>query len=192
MKGTEDAILVRRVLSGEREAYALLVERHGSAVRNLAWRMTGSPDEAGDLAQEIFLRAYSSLAGYDLKRPFFSWLYTLALNLIRSHLRARKRDFLAKAKELNEELGKAALAGEDVQGPEGRLEALQDAVLVRKGVLALPDKLREALVLRFYMDLSFEETAQVLRVSVSAAKMRVYRGLDRLRELIGQAEINNS
>lgn len=188
MKGSEDAILVRRVLKGEREAYGLLVERHGAAVKNLAWRLTGNQDEAGDLAQEVFLRAYSRLAGFDLERPFFSWLYALALNLIRSHLRARKRDLLARAKELHEESGSAIQVDDGGQEPEVRLQSLQDAALVRGKVLALPEKLREALVLRFYMDLSFEETAQVLRISLSAAKMRVYRGLERLRELMAGNE----
>jgi RNA polymerase sigma-70 factor (ECF subfamily) len=78
------AEIVARVLKGDRKAYALLVEEYKSPIYNLAYRMTGNLEDADDLTQETFIRAYQYLRRYDPRKKFFTWLYTIALNLIKN------------------------------------------------------------------------------------------------------------
>jgi len=86
---TEAEIIVR-ILRGDRQAYALLVEEYKVPVYNLAYRMTGNPADADDLTQETFIRAYKYLWLYDTKRKFFTWLYSISLNLIKNHIKKNK------------------------------------------------------------------------------------------------------
>ena len=171
----EDRKTVEAVLRGERAAYAVLVDRYKDRVFNLAYRMTGRFSDADDLTQEAFIRAYVNLGRFDTEKSFFTWLYTISLNTVRNHLKKRNRDFIDNAVELAEHVA----AGAD---PEGDMNERQLQELLQECLLRLPLDTREAVILRFYQDLSFEETAAVLGISLSAAKMRVYRGLEKLRE----------
>jgi len=182
MTGGDERQIIEAVLRGERAAYAVLVDRYKDRIFGLAYRMTGCRADADDLAQEAFLRAYGNLARFDREKSFFTWLYTIALNVVRSHLNKRSRDPVAGAEELMEH---TRGAGDGAEGnPEDDLAGREEEALLRKGLLTLPLDTREAVVLRFYQDLSFEETAAVLGISLSAAKMRVYRGLEKLRECL--------
>ena len=87
-----DAEIVARVLKGDIKAYTLLIEAYKGPVFNLAFRMTGSYQDADDLTQEIFIRAYQKLQKFDQDKKFFTWLYTLGINLIRNHLKKKARD----------------------------------------------------------------------------------------------------
>lgn len=174
--------IIEAVLAGDREAYASLVDAHKGAVYNLAYRMTGNSHDAEDLAQEAFLRAYSKLWRYDPSRPFFTWLYTIVLNLTRNHLKKSNRTEVA--------FDEWSHAGEG-EGEEGNPGGPEDQVIdneqhrhLQKSLMALPEDMREAVILRFIQDHSFEEVALIMGVSLSAAKMRVYRGLERLREIM--------
>ena len=89
-----EAEIVAKVLKGDRQAYALLVEEYKSPIYNLAYRMTGNSEDADDLTQETFIRAYINLWRFDPKRKFFTWLYTISINLIRNHLKKVKNDDL--------------------------------------------------------------------------------------------------
>jgi RNA polymerase sigma-70 factor (ECF subfamily) len=166
------------VLKGDRERFAAIVDAYQTPVFNLAYRMTGSYGDAEDLAQETFVRAFEQLARYDPGRKFFTWLYTIALNLIRSHLRRRSRAAAG--------VERAPTQGADRRSdPEALLmeeEALRD---LTRALLRLPRRHMELIVLRFYQGLSFDDIAEIEGMSVSAAKMRVYRGLERLRGLMG-------
>lgn len=82
-----EAEIVVRILKGEKQTYALLIEEYKNPIYNLAWRMTGNLHDAEDLAQETFIRAYQNLARYDVNKKFFTWLYTIGINLIRNHLK---------------------------------------------------------------------------------------------------------
>lgn len=172
--------LVRETLHGQTNRFAELVKGFEGPVYNLALRMTGSPADAADLTQETFLRAWLNLDKYDQERKFFTWLYTLALNLIRNHLR--------KAARLGPTAGvlpdrppvEEAVAANPVQALDARRQGRDiQAVLQR-----LPLEQREALLLRFFQDVSFEDIAVILGVGVSCAKMRVRRGLVAMRGMM--------
>jgi RNA polymerase sigma-70 factor, ECF subfamily len=187
MDQKNEAEIVARVLKGDRQAYALLVEEYKSPIYNLAYRMTKNLEDAEDLAQETFLRAFNQLTCYDTKRSFYTWLYTISLNLIRNHLkktgRRRQVDFrngvmVSGAVDYH---GKQCALHESPDGDEWRREREEE---LESRLQKLPPELRELLVLRFYQGLSFEMIAEITDLSLSAVKMRVYRGLDKLRKYI--------
>ena len=173
-----EAEIVAKVLKGDRQAYALLVEEYKSPIYNLAYRMTGNSEDADDLTQETFIRAYINLWRFDPKRKFFTWLYTISINLIRNHLKKVKNDDLlnrTKNIQYNEN---------ENQSPETRIIATQESNKINLALLTLKYELRVMLIMKYQQELSFEEIAEITGKSVSAVKMRVYRGLEKLEQLI--------
>ena len=180
MTPTEENRIVERVLQGEREAFAALVDAYKGAIFNLAFRMTDSYQDADDLSQETFIRAYRNLRQFDPRKRFFTWIYTIGLNLIRNHLKKHGREMTRETAARS-----SSEAGID-QGAQAERDMMQAQEIRRLeiGLQKLPADLREAVVLRFYQELSFEELATISDASLSAVKMRVYRGLDQLKQLI--------
>ncbi len=162
-----DASLVEQCLAGRKEAFAGLVRRHQDAVYNLAVRWVFDRDEAADLAQETFVRAYRKLRTYDSGYAFRNWLLTICANLAKN--RFRSEDRRRRAQEAHAELYPRTPAPPD---------ARQDSV--RATLENMPEKLRVPLVLKHVEGLSYEEVSTVLGIGVSAAKMRVKRARDEL------------
>lgn len=167
----EDAWAVNRTLSGDREAFTVIVRRYQGPVFRLMLRFTRDEREAGEMAQDAFVRAYERLASYDTERRFFSWLYTLALNTARDHARRSAR---------------APLCREDLDrvhaGPDNDPLASLEAIRLLDALRGLPPKYSEALALRYIEEMPLDEVAETLGVSLSGAKMRVHRALGMLRE----------
>jgi RNA polymerase sigma-70 factor, ECF subfamily len=180
MDQKNEAEIVARVLNGDRQAYALLVDEYKSPIYNLAYRMTGNLEDADDLTQETFIRAYQYLWRYDTSKKFFTWLYTLALNLIRNHLR-KKNKYNRSSEELSENL----LADKN-PSPETELIETQEISVY---LLRLEDESRALLIMKFHQGLSFEEIAQITGKSLSAVKMRIYRGLEKLKGLLKESRV---
>ncbi|HQI24450.1 MAG TPA: RNA polymerase sigma factor [Smithella sp.] len=182
-----EAEIVVRVLKGDRQAYTLLIEEYKNPIYNLAYRMTHNPQDAEDLAQETFLRSFRELSRFDVNRRFYTWLYTISLNIIRNHLKnaERKAGFqkIEKSFGITEAARKnAGLNGSDDANEVRKVrEAHLEACLQK-----LPSQQRELLVLRFYQSLSFEIISEITGFSQSAVKMRVYRGLEKLREIMSK------
>ncbi len=182
MTPTEENQIVERVLQGERGEFTSLVDAYKGMIFNLAFRMTSSRQDADDLSQETFISAYRNLRQFDPRKRFFTWIYTIGLNIIRNHLKKQGREMTMEnvARSSSEaEIDQGAQAERDmIQAQEtGRLE-----ICLRK----LPPDLREAVVLKFYQGLSFEEIAAISDASPSAVKMRVYRGLEQLKQLMNK------
>ncbi len=177
----EESAVVSRVLEGERDAFAFFVDRYKGPIFNLAYRLTGSREDAHDLAQETFLRAYGNLGRFDRKKKFFTWLYTIALNLIRNH---RKRNSRLPRNGFDGKTGCAAVPEIQNNDSEQKMIDAESVRMVERAMERIPHDFREALLLRFHQELSFEDIAAVLEISQSGAKMRVYRGVELLRRLI--------
>lgn len=179
MFDTDEQHAISAVLDGDMNAYALLVERYQRPIFNLMYRMTGSSEDAADLAQETFVRAYEQLYRFRNGSKFFPWLYTIGLNHCRNHLRSRNG---AKTVPVDEcDLG----SGLDYNGQqEDNICTRLDSQRIDKALRELPLDYREALILRYHEDLPLEDTASALNLSLSAAKMRVHRGLKKLREIL--------
>ena len=172
-----EAEIVARVLKGDRQSYSLLVEEYKSPIYNLAYRMTGNSEDADDLTQETFIRAYLYLWRYDTRRKFFTWLYTLALNLIRGHLRKKN-----KYNKSSEELSVHLLSDKN-PSPETDFIEKQE---INVYLLLLEEESRALLIMKYMQELSFEEITQITGKSLSAVKMSVYRGLEKLKELMNK------
>ena len=172
----DDARAVHRTLQGEREAFTVLVRRYQGPIFRLMLRFTRDETEAGEMAQEAFVRAFERLASYDRKRRFFTWLYTLSLNMARDHAR------------------KAARTPSVSHGPERIADSRHDplATLEATGALEalreLPPKYAEALALRYIEDMPLAAVAETMGLSMSAAKMRVHRALRLMRRHYGEEE----
>lgn len=180
---TEENNIVERILAGERELYAVLVDRYKTPIFNLAFRMTASCEDADDLAQETFVRAFNKLRLFDKEKSFFTWLYTIGLNVIRNHLAKKTKDSLTASDRVDD--GKYLLNAADCSlDPEQFTADNQLRELLEFCLLKLTLDLREALALRFYQGLSFEDMAEITGCSVSAMKMRVYRGIEELQRLM--------
>jgi RNA polymerase sigma-70 factor (ECF subfamily) len=141
------------------------------------FRATGSTDTASDLSQDAFLKAYEKLGQYHPRKKFFSWLYTLSINLVRDHLRQHRRlsgGMEYEVERLSGYPGAKGASGTDFIERHALHQALS----------RLPIDYREALILRFKEGFSMKEIAQMLSISTSGAKMRVHRGVEQLRTLI--------
>ncbi len=174
--------IIEAVLAGDSRAYAHLVDSYKGQVFNLIYRMTGNRNDAEDLAQETFLRAYNKLWRYDPSRPFFAWLYTIALNITRNHIKRTSRSDMGKVEWLDN-VGRNGEEAKPVYQEEAVLKE-EEQKMLQDCLLLLPEYMREAVILRYIDERPFEEVAMILGVSLSTAKMRVYRALERLKQLL--------
>jgi RNA polymerase sigma-70 factor (ECF subfamily) len=174
----DDQQAISAVLTGDVNAFAVLVERYQKPIYNLMYRMTGSQADALDLAQETFIKAYEKLDRFNTGKKFFPWLYTIGMNHARNFLR-RARLEPQPVREEWEEDGRVDHPGEE----EERLCLRLDHQRIQQALLEIPPDYREAVLLRYQEELSMEDVAAALQLSVSGAKMRVHRGLDKLRRM---------
>ena len=183
MNEKHESTSIKRVLKGDRDAYAILIDKYKGPVFNLAYRMTGNHQDAEDLAQETFIKAYEALGTFNREKRFFPWLYAIALNLVRNHVKKQRMSL-----SLGNNAPEWNISQNDRGNPEKTAFLTQEREELVFCLQSLPLDLKEAVILRFYQDLSFEDISEILGVSLSGAKMRVYRGLDRLRGLMKREE----
>jgi len=173
--------IIQRILNGNSEEFSFLVDKYQGPIYNLVYRLTGSRHDAEDLAQETFIKAYKSLNNFQTKKKFFSWLYTIAINLTRNHLKKKKPLLVENVEDL-----KSDYLESDKNNPEINVIKHEQAQALARSIQKLPIALREAVILRYYFYLPFEEIARILCISLSGAKMRVYRGLEKLENLMNK------
>jgi RNA polymerase sigma-70 factor (ECF subfamily) len=167
----DDGDLVRRWRGGEAGAFATLVRRWQPALARFLTRLTGAPERAADLCQEVFLRAYQAGARYDDRGRFATWLYRIALNAARDWARRGRR-------------APAPLDAEPAAGTapaDDQLARRELAEAVAQALADLPEPLREVLVLRHYEGLNFEAIARLTGTPASTLKSRFAAALARLR-----------
>jgi len=178
MVTVEDDRLVEAVLKGKVEAFGGIVRKYEKTVFNLMYRATGSREEAADLTQEAFLKAYDRLHTFHAGRKFYPWLYTLSINVARDYLRKRQRQPITSFRD-PETIAETAFADTHAIAEADRSAELQSLFEILR---SLPLDDREALLLRFREGLKMKEIAEQLGLSVSGAKMRVQRGLHKLQK----------
>ena len=168
----DDEGLLDRARGGDRDAFAELVERYQDGLYTMALRLVGRPEDAADVVQETFLRAYVNLPRL---RPASvrGWLFRVAVNAGHDvHRRSRRRPALA----MEDVEGKVLDLPDPGLGPEATAEARERAGVVREAILGLPLEYRIAVVLRDVNDLSYEEIAEALRLPLGTVKSRLSRG----------------
>jgi len=169
-----DADLITRAQAGDNGAWEHLVSDHQQAVFRLAYLFVGDPDEAEDVAQEAFIHAYRGLDKFDLTRPFRPWIMRITANLARNRLRSVSR-YLAAAQRWFQMAPEAAAVSNPTDNVALESTALWQAV--RR--LKLADQ--QAIYMRYFLELSEAETAQILQLPAGTVKSRLHRALDRLR-----------
>jgi RNA polymerase sigma-70 factor (ECF subfamily) len=173
--GPSDEDLVEAFREGDLSAFDTLVLRWDRKIRGAIYRILGSEDEARDLCQETFLKAYRGLAGFRGEARFSSWLYQIAVNLCRDRMRRRRGRVLVSLEDVPE-------AGDPAESAQALAERRDLARAVSAAVAALPEEQREVIVLKEYQGLTFTEIAQTLGLPPSTVKTRLYRGLELLRD----------
>ncbi len=164
---------------GDRQAFSLLVEAYSRPVYNLTYRMLGNPQEAEDAAQETFLRAYSRLEQYDAAHKFSTWVFSIANHYCIDKLRKRRTVQIS----IDDNPVLQNLEG-DEPAPEASALRGENQGEVQELMALLDPEYRTALVLRYWEDLSYEEIAASLEISVPAVKSRLFRARQRMAELI--------
>jgi RNA polymerase sigma-70 factor (ECF subfamily) len=169
--------LVRRAQDGDPNALSELLETFRDSFFRLAYHVTGHMEDAEDLAQDAILRIVDRLPSYRGDSAFKTWAYRVALNVCLSSSRSRKPH---RSADLYYDL----LPDPDF-GPERKAIQEELSQRIHREIGLLPPRYREAVLLRLTQDLTYLEVAEVLGISFSAAKTRIFRGLERLRERIG-------
>ena len=186
---SEEMTWVLQAQQGSDEAFTNLVETYQKHVYNLCYRMLGEPESAEDAAQETFLRAFQHLHRYDRKRPFATWLLSIAAHYCIDRLRRRK--FSMASIDQDEEEGGFELPDADAPNPESEVVHNEQREQMQGLLRRLDSVDRAAIVLRYWNDCSEAEIAEALNLTVSAVKSRLHRAR---RELAGlwQAETPRS
>lgn len=180
-----DVVAVERTLAGDRDAFRVLVERHSHNVFRLAYRMTGNRQDAEEVVQEAFLRAYQKLGQFAARANFGTWVYRIAANYAIDRMRQRKKEEARKVEPAVYEQGTENDPVTLVQDAAPTPERLAHNVELRKhmeiALAALSHSERTAFVMRHWEGCAIEEIAAVLKSSSGAAKNTVFRAVQKLR-----------
>ncbi|HTO91325.1 MAG TPA: sigma-70 family RNA polymerase sigma factor [Candidatus Sulfotelmatobacter sp.] len=169
MTELDEIALVTRALNGDEEAFGDLVDAYGRVIYNLALRMVGDPEDARDLSQIAFVKAWEKLSTFDRQHRFFSWLYRIALN---ECLNFRKR------RRVHEPLDVAMPSHQ--AGPEASYERSEESERVQVAMMRLRAEDREVLVLRHFLRLSHREMSEMMHVPEKTVKSRLHTARVRL------------
>ena len=173
---TDDADLVQRCLDGDQRAYRDLLRRYRRSVYSLTYRMVGHREEARDLAQEVFIRAFRSLHRYDPGRPFSSWIFKIASNLCIDYYRKKKLPTVSihETFEGEEDRPRVELV-DSGPGPDDIFQSQAERDRLDVLLRALPPRYRLVVLLRHKEDLSYEEIAERLKIPIGTVKARLHR-----------------
>ena len=176
MTREQEAAVIQAVLDGDVNAYEALVKEYEKNVYNLALRMTGNSEDAADMAQEAFIKAYNSLTAFRGDSKFSVWLYRIVSNVCLDFLRSRSRKQTVSLSTENDDGEEVELdIADETHSPEQLLDRSLTRDAVRRGLAALPPDHREILLLREIQGLSYEEIADVLGLEAGTVKSRIFR-----------------
>ena len=183
-----DEELVARSRSGDLESFNQLITRWERPIYALAYRVIGQEEDARDVVQETFLRAFRGIGAFKGQAKFSSWLYRIALNLCRDWIRRRRRSPIALVPE--------DMDLEDLAADTGPSESVEDLVarrelssVVEAAMDKLPEEQRTAIILKEYHGMTFQEIADLQGCPLSTVKTRLYQGLSVLRRDLGTTHV---
>jgi RNA polymerase sigma-70 factor (ECF subfamily) len=184
------AMLVRRCIAGEAAAWEEIVQRYHRRIYNICYRFSGSPDQAQDLTQEVFIKMYGSLKSYDSQRAaFMTWMTTITRNLLVDYFRKTKQERMtdsldAATSEHDDALPLSERIPDKALPPDASVESRETREAVHRALQKLSPDLREAVILRDLQDMDYREIATVLRVPEGTVKSRINRGRAELARLL--------
>ena len=188
--GLTDEELVSRSMGGDPESFNQLIRRWERPIYALAYRTIGREDDARDVVQETFLRAFRGLSGFKGQAKFSSWLYRITLNLCRDWMRRQRRTPVIATPD-GVDLVELAGESETVETADAAVVRKDLSRAVARAMTALPEEQRAAIVLKEYHDLTFQEIADLLGCPLSTVKTRLYQGLTVLRKELERSGIHS-
>lgn len=187
MTREEEYAVIRRVCAGDADAFEALVTAYQKQVYNLALRTVGSEEDAADMTQEAFLRAYRSLGSFRGDSKFSVWLYRLTTNICIDFLRSRGRRPTVSLTTVDEDDEPQEMeVADDRFDPVQSLERAELRRAVQRGLNALPEDYRRILMLRELSGMSYAEIGQVLRLEEGTVKSRLFRARKKLCDFLLQ------
>jgi len=172
----EDILAVKRVLKGEKKAYEVIVKKYMKRAYFIALGFTGNHQDALDLSQEAFIKAYRSLRKFNLSMPFYPWFYTILKNLCLNFIKKNKEISTVPLKiEDERELDKSL-------GPLNDVQKKQTKKIIWRAISELPVKEREIILLRYFQELSYEEISKLIGCPSGTVMSRLYYAKKKLRE----------
>jgi RNA polymerase sigma-70 factor, ECF subfamily len=170
-----------RARSGDNDAFRLLVEQHGRAIFRLAYRMTGNEEDAEDVVQETFLKAYRQIHRFDARSSFSTWLHRIAANCSLDLIRKRKTREHSRERARDPDQDVLVSIPAATPGPERELYSRQISGCVNAALGELSSQERTAFVLRHFEGLSIEEIGLALGTGTNATKHSIFRAVQKLR-----------
>jgi RNA polymerase sigma-70 factor, ECF subfamily len=182
--------LVRRCVSGDAAAWQEIVQQYHRRISNICYRFSGSPDDASDLAQEVFIKMYRTLSTFDTTRAsFMTWVTTVTRNLLVDHFRKGKYDRITDSLDATPGSQEDGITIADQledksASPETKMRSQETQKLVHEALKRLSPELREAVILRDLQDMDYKDIAKVLNVPEGTVKSRINRGRTELARLL--------
>jgi RNA polymerase sigma-70 factor, ECF subfamily len=183
-----DEELVTRSMGGDLDSFNQLVLRWERPIYALAYRVIGREEDARDVCQETFLRAFRALGGFKGQAKFSSWLYRITLNLCRDWIRRERRQPIAQAPE-GVDLIELAGETEPSESVEELVARKEIGAAIAQAMALLPEEQRTAIILKEYHGLTFQEIADMLDCPLSTVKTRLYQGLTVLRRQLERSNV---
>jgi len=180
-----DAALVKRVQQGDKQAFNLLVLKYQTKIVNLVMRYIRDPDEANDVAQEAFLKAYRALPRFRGDSAFYTWLYRIAVNTAKNYLVAAKRRPVEYDLDLQDpEQYDMQARLKDIDSPERVIMKDEVQQTIDEAIQDLPEDLRTAIILRELEGMTYEEIAETMECPVGTVRSRIFRAREAISKRI--------
>lgn len=180
----EDFLIVQRVQAGDKKAYNLLVAKYQRRVSRLLTRMVKNQEDIDDVVQDTFIKAYRAIGNFRGESAFYTWIYRIAINTAKNHLvtQNRRPTTLNDSNDDDSETFEDNSALSNIDTPESLMQTKQIGQAVNDAMAALPDDLREAIIMREIDGLSYEEIASAMDCPIGTVRSRIFRA----REAISQ------
>ena len=178
MGNSRDQILIKRCKRGDRRALEELLGQYERPIYNAAYRMLGNPDDAADVSQAAFLKAFEHLDRYDPKYKFFSWIYRIAINESIDRINRGKKE---------QALGDLEPAGD--RGPDEQAQAANVSRHVQSVLMELQEDYRVVIILRHFSDCSYQEISDILHIPEKTVKSRLYTARQKMRDHLESIEL---
>jgi RNA polymerase sigma-70 factor (ECF subfamily) len=172
--------LIQRAQRGDRNAFGVLVRECGPRLHRAIYYLTGNPEDAADLTQEAFYRAYRALASFEVCRPFYPWLYRIARNLTSTHRKRRSRTVNLGDQD--------ALLSDVTPDPDAALVTEQENAALHRALGELSSEHREIIILKHFENSTYAEMAEILEIPVGTVMSRLYNARMNLKKVLLKEE----
>jgi len=181
----DDLKIIESCLLGNSQMFSRLIDNYKNMIYNLAYRMSNNPQEAEDISQETFLRAYQSLARFNPSYKFSTWLYQITLNIIRDRFKKKELNYVSLDTPIETGDSEFYPQPEDsTNNPEQIIAQKENIQAIQQAIYSLPLKYREVIVLRHLQDLSYIEISNILKLPSGTVKIRLYRAREQLKKIL--------